>query len=142
MLLHSFRISTALVRVLALFSRAAITWKRHIAGNMLISLCSVAFLMLLLSDVVAAEFCHWADGSDATNTMQCGTESWCCYGSDTCMQNGLYRDVNNNPNGTITEPGLYQVESCNTSNYTGCLTYCLERMFEEFVEKTMKHTDL
>ena len=90
---------------------------------------SFPFLALIVINGVAAEFCYWADGSAATDTMQCGTENWCCYGSDTCMQNGLCRDINNDPNGTITEPGLYQVESCNNANYTGCLSYCLARTF-------------
>ncbi|KAL2012387.1 hypothetical protein VTN00DRAFT_5105 [Thermoascus crustaceus] len=95
----------------------------------------LSLLSLALTHLVSAT-CYYRDGSIADNDVPCPDSNICCPSKDTCMDNGLCRDVNNHPNGSLTYlpgaanpgpynyTGLYYTSSCQSKSFTNCIVPC------------------
>lgn len=81
----------------------------------------------------ASALCFYHDGTLAASYVQCPGVDWCCKPTDTCVSNGLCRDINNKEDGSMTTladgsfnfNGLYQTASCANNNWSGCENQCL-----------------
>lgn len=95
---------------------------------------ALSFYLPYLVIPAKSEWCFWPNGTSAADSLQCGSNPQCCGVTQTCLDNGLFRDANNHPNGSLTIledgqsinlTGLYDTPACTNKNYTGCSEYCL-----------------
>ena len=72
--------------------------------------------------------------------VQCPGLTSCCLPTDTCVSNGLCRDVNNHVDGSLTSQnngagynftGLYQSPACVNADFTGCDLECTMSQYIE-----------
>lgn len=85
--------------------------------------------------------CKYRGGEVAPGNVICPGTNFCCTNEDTCMDNGLCRDKNNHPNGSLTllqgaaapgpynYTGLYFTPSCVNPELPDCLTECSSCMY-------------
>ncbi|KAF3402000.1 hypothetical protein F1880_009838 [Penicillium rolfsii] len=76
--------------------------------------------------------CYYRNGTIAYDDTPCSDSPMCCRLGDACMTNGLCRDKNNHPNGSLTIfgvqeynfTGLYATASCQERSYQNCSIEC------------------
>lgn len=113
--------------------------EQHIVGEASLSLCQpstmhpliVPMLLCFLSRAIAAT-CYYRNGSIAYDDTPCSDSPMCCRVGDACMTNGLCRDRNNHPDGSLTLngghefnfTGLYSTASCQEESFQNCSIQC------------------